>query len=131
VGHDLEGLRTAVAEIFEEALLLEARERTALLMQGARGRESGLAVLPCNRTLSPGYYDWAHYLLWLDGERRIAIPLELAAHEMEGLRIVEQERNRFLREHPACPQCGAINQKFAFNCQSCGAEFKPRGAGGV
>ena len=50
VAGDPAGIRTAVQEIFAEALLLEAGERSALVMAGARG-DRALRVMRSTRSL--------------------------------------------------------------------------------
>jgi hypothetical protein len=75
------------------------------------------------RTLAEGYYVWVAYLVWLLRAVDHVQFRELHAADVEGLKIVIDARNEFLRHHPRCARCGAMNDKFAMNCCECRLDF--------
>ena len=72
-------------------------------------RDHALASLP-GRTLTPGYYRWAEYLLWLEERLTIfTVPnfATLAYCEMSGLvKVSSASAARGKLAQPACP-CGS------------------------
>jgi len=124
VTRDQEGLIQAVQELLEEEF---AFSRVRRIFDAAEGeeREHALRSLP-PRLLSPGYYRWAAYLLWL--EQRTEFLSRLDAAEMEGLVAVKRARGQWESQHPACP-CGARQEsRFQSHCMSCGLTFHKREA---
>lgn len=129
VGRDPEGVRMALEEIFEEDYV---RARIDRECQGGneQTRERLQAQIP-ERTLSPGYYEFALHLLRLDDERRAGITLDaaqLAGFDVRGLVILGRARSTFEHKHPACSACGARQQnRFGVECSSCGVKFRRKG----
>ena len=124
VVRDTEGIRMALAEIFEQDL---DRARVMRSMENARPdtRDRLLAsVVPL--TLSPGYHRVAGHLLELEAEREAGLPLSgLAAWEGAGLMVLRQARTAHEIKHPACGACG-IRQanRYQPQCESCGVKFR-------
>jgi hypothetical protein len=70
---------------------------------------------------------WLSHLLWLEEviqtiECRAA---ELTAAELAGLQALGRARARFAREHRLCPNCDAVNPRFARagRCRRCHQEM--------
>jgi hypothetical protein len=121
---DVEGLKQALRELLEEAFSLSRVEKS---MEGANeaAQQRMLASLP-PRTLSPGYYKAAEYLLWLEQHLEVGAPAgTMVAWEADGLCVVARARDEFEREHPACGACGALqDSRWMAKCCACGAEFR-------
>jgi hypothetical protein len=129
VANDAEGARIALEEIFEEDYVRSRVELTcADISQETRDR---LAAQVPPRTLSPGYYEFAEHLLWLDSERAAGIGFSaegLAAFEVRGLVALGRARTAFDGRHPKCSRCGARQPgRFGVECSGCGAKFARKG----
>ena len=70
VAADLEGLRLAIRELMEEEFHAKDDERTRRNTERSQNRDRVLRNLK-RRTLSPGYYDRAFYLVGLADELEI------------------------------------------------------------
>ena len=124
VVRDMEGLRMAFAEIFEQEHDRARIERSA---DPGANRDRLLASL-APLTLSPGYHRACYHLMALDGEVKAGIPLDprtLSAWEASGLVTLARCRNAFEHKHPACGACG-IRQanRYLPKCEGCGVEFR-------
>jgi hypothetical protein len=132
VARDAEGLRIAARELFEEQFFANEDQRTLETAEKAANREAVLRSLPERRTLSPGYYIRARYLLDLELLFTIGIRFELSdlqPEEITGIRAVRSAQEEFERAHPACNKCGT-RQKTAWGqkCDGCGVELQRRKA---
>jgi hypothetical protein len=127
VVRDAEGLQKALRELFEEAF---CREMIDSLMRKAddETRERAYQDLP-ERTLSPGYYSRAEYLLDLASaiECGAAYSAEvLGRDDVVGLTALKRAKAEFEGDHPAC-SCGTRqHNRFARECRSCHAKFVER-----
>ncbi len=122
VSQDAEGIRMAALEVFELSLQSKSIERR---IQNIRpdDLEQIVKIIP-ERKLSPGYYEFLMYLLWLEGQMEAGCNFALNADEADGLRAVQQARHEFDREHPACGNCGTPRASVrARRCESCMREF--------
>ena len=130
VVYDAEGVRMALEEIFEEDY---ARARITRDSQSA-GEETRIRL--ANQipppTLSPGYYDFASHLLFLDEEHKAGVELtarNLMSYEARGLVVLGRARAAFESRHPACGSCGVRQQnRFSVECSGCGVKFRRKGA---
>jgi hypothetical protein len=126
VARDMEGVRHALEEIFEEDFVRAHIDRES---QGA-APETRLRMerqIP-RRTLSPGYYRWAEHLLFLDSIRKAGILLgagDLTANEVQGLVALDRARVQFGYKRPTCPGCGMHQEnRFGIECRGCGFKFQ-------
>lgn len=128
VVQDAEGVRIALEEIFEEDF---TRAGVGNMVNASEETRKRLADNLPARTLSPGYYDFAAHLLWLEDERKAGIAFvenALAAFEVRGLVALGRARNAFDSRHPKCSSCGARQQnRFAVECIGCGVKFRRKG----
>jgi len=132
VSADLAGLRVAALELFEGAMLEEQSAPALRRAPLGEDRDRVLERTAPARSLSPGYYERVAYLLSLEQELGLGLmtrPSELLASELDGLFAVKSARSEFEREHPACPGCGALNQKFAATCRACRRELRESSGG--
>jgi len=117
IEHDAEGLQLALRELFEEGFVrnqLEAQE-------GGVAPEELDAEMPA-RTLSPGYYVRAGYLLSVSRSIELGVSYNassLTHADVDGLQAVRAARNGFEYDHPQCPGCGA-QQENRYHCHKCG-----------
>ncbi len=124
VVRDTEGLRMAMAEIFEQDL-----DRARILRSAGDATEETRARLLASvssLTLSPGYHRFTAHLLQLEAERDAGLPLSgLTTWEGAGLITLKQARTAHEIKHPACGACG-IRQAHRFlpQCESCGVKFR-------
>lgn len=123
---DLQSLRVAAREMFEESLFEDDDRRQAIAAEGASNGDRLWAQLG-RRTLPEAYYVRASYLLDLDLMLNVGITFratELTRDDYYGLRAVRLGTSDFQRMHPPCIRCGT-NQKDrgAKQCWSCGAKF--------
>jgi len=122
-----EALAQAIGEQLEEQFAFGRMRKTLEMSEGA-DRDHALASLP-ERTLSPGYYRWAEYLLWLEERLEIfTIPqwASLAFCEMSGLVLLRRERQAWEARHPACPCGSRMESRFVPVCPQCGLDFRKR-----
>lgn len=124
VSRDYAGIRRAAREMFEEGFALAGIARTLRL---ARASDRGAIIsrsIP-QRKNAQGYFLWLQYLDWLEATIETGAQLrDLLVIEVEGLKILQHERERFRGEHPTCPSCGAMNEKHALACRQCSQAFK-------
>ena len=126
VTRDLEGLLQALGEVLEQDFAF-ARVRRSFEQSGDEDRDHVLQSLP-PRTLSPGFYKWAEYIVWLDERLKAGmIVTRMASSEVEGLVTLDRARRKWEYDHPACA-CGAHQEsRFSQKCHSCGLEFRKQG----
>jgi hypothetical protein len=127
VTRDLEGLGQALDEVLNQDFAFSRVRRSFEESEGA-DRDHVLASLP-PRTLSPGYYRWADYIVWLAERLKDGITVRyMDMCEVEGLVALDRARLRFDCDHPTCA-CGAHQEsRFSQKCHSCGLEFRKHGA---
>jgi hypothetical protein len=127
VTRDMEGLQTALGEVLEQDFAF-SRVRRVFDHSEGMDREHVLRSLP-ERTLSPGYYKWAEYIVWLEERLNAGMPVQRMDNcEVEGLVALERARKRWGYDHPTCA-CGAHQEsRFSQKCHSCGLEFRKQGA---
>lgn len=118
---DLNLLRRAAADFFAEGFAAPEVER-AMRGTGPELQEAARKALAPPRTVPDGCFQWIHYLVWLEGVLEIT-DVPLTAEEVEALRTLQRERNRFQAEHPACPRCGMPNESHALRCRECMEEI--------
>lgn len=129
VESDAEGLQLALRELFEESYL---REAIAGLMDEAdeETRARALDDLP-ERTLSPGYYGRASYLLDLGGAIECGAGYSantLTRSDVTGLQALKRARGEYEHDHPPCGRCGTRqDNRWATQCRSCGVKFAGKG----
>jgi hypothetical protein len=117
----------ALRELFEEAF---CREAISSVMKKADEdtRERALEDMP-ERTLSPGYYTRAEYLLDLGSAIECGISYGaniLGREDIQGLQALRRAKHEFERDHPACA-CGTRqHNRYILECRSCGAKFGKR-----
>lgn len=122
---DIDGLQAALRELFEESYL---REAIAGVMSDADedSKNRALDDLPV-RSLSPGYYDRAVYLLDLATAIELGVGYSAAAlprHDVRGLQAVKRARNEYENDHPSCGRCATRqDNRWASQCRSCGVKF--------
>jgi hypothetical protein len=126
VARDYEGLSQALTEVLEEDFAFACVRRAFERSQG-EDRMHVLNGLP-PRTLSPGYYKLASYILWLEERIKAGARFErMAAWELDGLVALERARAKFEYDHPTCA-CGAHQQsRFESKCHACGLDFVKKG----
>jgi hypothetical protein len=127
VTQDRKALTLAIGELLEDQF---AFSRVRRIFESADGddRDHALASLP-DRTLSPGFYRWAEYLIWLEERIKVApIPTwaTLSGCEMDGLVLLKNERRAWESRHPACPCGSRMESRFVPACPECGLEFRKR-----
>lgn len=128
---DFTGLRIAARELFEEELFADDDERMLKRAEVAANAQAILAGLTPRRTLSPGYYDRALYLLDLDALFELGIRFDLSQlekDELRGLKAVRLAKTDFENAHPRCRSCGRMQKKFGVKCEKCGTEMNARRA---
>jgi hypothetical protein len=123
---DMEGVRMALGEIFEEDF---TRARLLRHLDGAdEATRQRMASQVPQRTLSPGYYALADHLLRLEEEMAAHLPVSpssLLWFEARGMVMVRRARNLFEGQHPKCSACGALQgSRFSVECDVCGAKFR-------
>ena len=122
---DAEGLQVALRELFEEAYLREAIAGV-MAEAGEEDRARALDDLP-ERTLSPGYYDRASYLLDLSSAIQVGASYSAATltrSDVVGLQAVKRARSEYEQAHPPCGRCGTRQDNvWATQCRSCGTKF--------
>jgi hypothetical protein len=121
VESDYEPLRIAAREYYEEGWAFKKIGRS--LRSGAANREEITRRALPERTVAEAYYCWVKYLAWLAPMHQVVRFADLTAAEAEGIGIISEAREEFLRAHPGCSKCGAMNEKFAMRCRECHAEF--------
>lgn len=124
---DAEGLKIALRELFEEAF---CREAIGSMMQKADldTRTRAEEDLP-ERSLSPGYYRRAEYLLDLASAIESGATYSadvLTRDDVHGLQALRRAKHEFECDHPAC-SCGIRqHNRFVTECRSCHAKFVER-----
>jgi NADH pyrophosphatase NudC (nudix superfamily) len=125
VERDHEGLHTALVGLFEEAFQKSAIEEASRAADKEQ-RKRMLDEIPA-RSLSPGYYARATYILDLGRaiETGVTYSAEtLAREDVRGLQALARAKAEFEREHPACSGCGTRqDNRFAMKCRGCGVKF--------
>lgn len=125
VERDAEGQILALRELFEESYLAEVTGGFAQKLDDET-RERMLDDMP-QRTLSPGYYSRAAYLLDLASaiERGATYPAGLLARsDVEGLEALKRAKGEFESDHPACGSCGWRQEsRWAIQCGRCKTKF--------
>jgi hypothetical protein len=125
VERDVEGLQAALRELFEESYL---REAIAGIMSDSDDETRWRAMddLPV-RSLSPGYYDRACYLLDLGTAIELGASYSssvLTRTDVRGLQAVKRARNEYEQDHPPCGRCGTRqDNRWAHQCRECGVKF--------
>jgi hypothetical protein len=93
-------------------------------------RARALDDLP-ERTISPGYYDRASYLLDLGAAIECGAMYSanaLSREDVRGLQSLKRARSEFEHDHPACGSCGARqDNRWIVECRKCNAKFGGRG----
>ena len=129
VERDAEGLQQALRELFEEAFWREVFE-SSFRHASEETRDRAEEDIP-QRTLSPGYYSRAEYLLDLASaiECGAAYSAEvLGRDDVVGLQALQRAKAEFERDHPAC-SCGTRqHNRWTHECRSCRAKFAERSA---
>jgi hypothetical protein len=126
---DTEGLQVALRELFEESYL---RDAIGMLIEDADIETADRAYedLPV-RTLSPGYYTRAEYLIDLGsaidtGAQYSAAMMDRS--DIRGLQALKRAKVLFENDHPPCPGCGVRqDNRFATQCRSCSTKFRKLG----
>lgn len=131
VATDYDGLTAAFHELLVHSYDSAVGERSRKLASdpNTANAEQLQASLSDRYQLSPGYYDRIHYLLRLEMMVGIGVRFsldDLNMAEVQGLQLLREERTKFHSEHPACPRCGVLNDRFAMRCRGCRAEFQVR-----
>ena len=122
VTRDPEGLRRALDELLEEGFI-QSRLRRSMEAADEEGADRMFGSAP-PRTLSPGYYRWANYLMNLVRHKEEGLVREFTMVEAEGLIVLAEARRSFERNHPPCGKCSAYqDSSFATACHACGVEF--------
>jgi hypothetical protein len=127
VERDPEGLQVALRELFEEAFCREAI-RPVMEQADEETRNRAMDDMPM-RTLSPGYYSRAEYILDLGSaiEAGAAYSAEVLGREdVTGLQALKRAKQEFEHDHPAC-SCGTRqHNRYIFECRSCHAKLVRR-----
>jgi hypothetical protein len=82
--------------------------------------EAQMSKLSPRSRVSPGYCDWALYLVWLEQmlSRGIEFQRPLTAEEADGLVAIGRARDQFQAENPPCPDCGdRVRRGTAHRCK--------------
>lgn len=125
VERDTEGLHQALVALFEEAFHRNAIDQAARMAD----REERQRMLDeiAERTLSPGYYARADYILDLGRSLEMGISYTatmLTREDVQGLQALSRAKAEFEREHPACGNCGVRqDNRFMPKCKGCGVVF--------
>jgi hypothetical protein len=124
VAQDVEGLRQAALEIFVQTMENDALERR--LGSIAPDDMAQIEKLLPSKTVAPGYYEQALYLLWLEGKMNAGIQFkDIAADEAEGLTALQRARQQFNHDHPPCPHCGTrVKFRGQKSCMQCHQELR-------
>lgn len=131
IERDAEGQQTALRELFEETFFDESmKPLLEKLKDNPEECERVLFDRP-ERSLSPGYYDRAAYLLDLG----LAIEAgaqygaaTLSRDDVTGLEAVKRAKAEFEHDHPSCAACGTRqDNRFMQQCKSCRTKFAGRG----
>jgi len=129
VESDMDGLRTALREIFEESYLQDSC--APVFERGNREDIQRLEDDLPQRTLSPGYYTRATYLLGMATaiECGVTYPADTLTHaEVLGLDMVRRAKNMFEGDHPPCPGCGKrLDSRHMTQCPHCRTKFAGKG----
>lgn len=127
VERDPEGLQVALRELFEEAFCHDVTD-SVMKKADEETRQRALDDIP-DRTLSPGYYTRAEYILELGSSIEAGVGFSseaLARADVDGLKALKRARCDFERDHPACA-CGTRqHNRFILECRSCHAKFVRR-----
>lgn len=127
VERDPEGLQVALRELFEEAFCHEVTD-SVMKKADEETRQRALDDIP-ERTLSPGYYSRAEYILELGSSIEAGVGYSsehLDRVDVEGLKALRRAKYEFERDHPACV-CGTRqHNRFILECRSCHAKFTKR-----
>jgi len=127
VERDPEGLQLALRELFEEAFCREAI-RSVMEKADEDTQARAMEDIP-QRTLSPGYYSRAEYILDLGSaiEAGAGYSAEVLGREdVTGLQALKRAKQEFERDHPAC-SCGTRqHNRYILECRSCHAKFARR-----
>jgi len=129
VERDIEGLQMALREIFEESYIAGANGSVyAAADREAIGRAE--EDTPA-RSLSPGYYSRAAYLLDLASAIEAGAsfpPSFLTRVEVQGLEAVRRAKAVFESDHPSCPGCGRrLDNRHMVQCPYCKTKFAGKG----
>jgi hypothetical protein len=130
VESDYENVRVAVGELLEEFYRADVGASFEEAVAHAANADA-LRDAAVSRSLSPGYYEWAQYLFYLDRFRVAGVQFtfrDLAEEDLLGMAIVNEERRKFSQSHPPCPACGTLNEAARFSCRNCGKNFLEKGA---
>ncbi len=124
VSQDVEGVRQAALELFKASL--HEKDMDRVIANASQADDLGvLERVVREERLSPGYREWAEYLIWLKGKLDAGVTLELTADEAEGITAVVSARQQFESEHPQCAKCGTRQySKVSLRCRGCSMEFK-------
>jgi hypothetical protein len=129
VEKDAVGLQLALRELFEEAYLTEAIAGV-MSEAGEAERERAQDDMPV-RSLSPGYYSQASYLLDLGTSLEAGVGYDAASltrSDVCGLQALKRARGEFERDHPSCGRCGTRqDNRWASQCRSCQVKFAGKG----
>ncbi|HZU30893.1 MAG TPA: hypothetical protein VFB79_07240 [Candidatus Angelobacter sp.] len=110
VSQDTEGLAKAAKELFIQSLSNERVEQ--MLREVPLGDDAQLAKIYPKHEMSPGYYDYVLYLMWLKQNISAGVEFEdLTAAEADGLVAITRARYEFEKEYPACSDCGVRNDR--------------------
>jgi hypothetical protein len=123
----MNGVRQAALELMVESLRAKDVERVLDNLRAQDADETTLSKALPVRALPDGYYDFAVYILWLRSMRDSGAGMTIYADEAEGLRAIEEARQEFERDHPACPQCHTRQySSTAIGCRNsrCGMKFR-------
>jgi hypothetical protein len=126
VATDLKGLRMAAAELMEDSLYADERERMEKLAETSANPEALLRACQPQRSLPLGYYLWLTFVA-----EAIEQPLQagvtfrdadLGAEEITALQILREARAEFRRKHPPCGGCGKpLANEWDKTCSECWA----------
>lgn len=127
---DAEGLQLALRELFEESYLLG--ETAGIMSKSDEETRARIQDDMPERSISPGYYGRAVYLLDLASaiERGVQYSAgSLTPDDVRGLDALKRAKQEFERDHPQCPAC-SIRQpnQYMMQCVSCKTKFAGRGA---
>lgn len=126
---DAEGLRIALRELFEESFLAEATQNIADTddIEAIRRMEDDLPA----RSLSPGYYSRAVYLLDLAAAIECGATYaaaDLMRSDVQGLDMLRRAKISFEHDHPNCSGCGKRQfNRHMTECPHCRAKFTGKG----
>lgn len=128
VVRDMEGLKLAFAEIFEQDFD-RARIHSSAESASEETRKRLVESLPPLQ-LSPGYHRFAYHLMQIESEIRVGVrlnPTTTPQFETSGLLCLESARTAFNYKHPPCGACGTRqSSRFGAKCESCGVDFRRR-----